>query len=374
MITTKQRLRHLWFTVHKWLGLALGLPVLLIFLSGAVLVWKGSVDSLLNPQRQAAFAAAGNPSFYVAAANRIVTPAEHIASLTYPSGKGPVVVSTVPGAASAPMQGRVRYFLDPVTGALLDRASIDARPLLVLHVLHGSLLLGRPGGRLVGLVAIMLLASAFSGLWLWWPLKGAPIRGFRWRRTRSVNANLHHQAGYLAALPLAVLCVTGATISFPGLFAALVGDKAATRAEFVRNSAPPLSRMRSSLAQVLTAAGSPSPNAIEAIIWPTTADPRWKVLLDEQAGPMSFTVDDATGRASRETTNPPESKSRLMRRVHDGTGMPFMWQVIIFVTGLLGPILAVTGLIMWLRGEVRERRMRRQRIATSDPGANTIRP
>ncbi len=172
MIANKQRLRGLWFTVHKWLGLALGLPVLLIFLSGAVLVWKGSVDDLLHPQRRVAAAASEAPSFYVAAANRIVAPAERIASFTYPSGEGPVVVSTVREGAS-PMQGRVRYFLHPVTGALLDRASLDARPIRFVHVLHGSLLLGRPGGRFVGLVALILLLSAFSGLWLWWPTKGA---------------------------------------------------------------------------------------------------------------------------------------------------------------------------------------------------------
>ena len=59
-----------------------------------------------------------------------------------------------------------------------------------------------------------------------------------------------------------------------------------------------------------------------------------------------------------------------MRRLHDGTGMPLIWQMIIFVTGLLGPLLAMTGLIMWLRAQVRERRMRLQRTEKSDRGAN----
>ena len=306
MIANKQRLRGLWFTVHKWLGLALGLPVLLIFLSGAALVWKGSVDDLLHPQRRVAAAASEAPSFYVAAANRIVAPAERIASLTYPSGEGPVVVSTVREGAS-PMQGRVRYFLHPVTGALLDRASLDARPIRFVHVLHGSLLLGRPGGRFVGLVALILLLSAFSGLWLWWPTKGALLRGLRWRRTQSTNTNLHHQAGYLVAVPLVVLSLTGATISFHGRFVTLAGDGAATRAELVRDSAPPLPWPRSSLGQVLAAVGSPSSKAMEAITWPTTAEPRWKVLFQGEAGPVSFAVDDATGRASQVTLNPPES-------------------------------------------------------------------
>jgi len=38
-----------------------------------------------------------------------------------------------------------------------------------------------------------------------------------------------------------------------------------------------------------------------------------------------------------------------MRRIHDGTRMGLLWQVVIFLGGLLPAILAVTGVIMWWR-------------------------
>jgi hypothetical protein len=38
-----------------------------------------------------------------------------------------------------------------------------------------------------------------------------------------------------------------------------------------------------------------------------------------------------------------------MRRIHDGNDMGFVWQLFVFVTGLLPAIMATTGLIMWLR-------------------------
>ena len=41
--------------------------------------------------------------------------------------------------------------------------------------------------------------------------------------------------------------------------------------------------------------------------------------------------------------------------------MPFAWQLVIFVSGLLGATLALTGVIMWLKGQVRELSMRRRR-------------
>jgi uncharacterized iron-regulated membrane protein len=198
----KLQLRRLWFTVHKWLGLVIAIPVALIFLSGSVLM-----------------------------------------------------VKTWVGASTA-------------TG-----------PMRVVHVLHGSLLLGRPGGRAVGAVAFLVLLSALSGLWLWWPVKGPFVRAMRWQRTQSTNANLHHQAGYWLAVPLVILGFTGDSITFHGLFLRILGDEAV----------------------------------------------------------------------------------RLMRQVHDGTGFPLVWQIIIFLSGILGTTMAVTGVIMWLNGQVRDLRMRRRR-------------
>jgi hypothetical protein len=38
-----------------------------------------------------------------------------------------------------------------------------------------------------------------------------------------------------------------------------------------------------------------------------------------------------------------------MRRLHDGTGMGAVWRAIIFLGGIIPAILAVTGIVMWLR-------------------------
>lgn len=52
----------------------------------------------------------------------------------------------------------------------------------------------------------------------------------------------------------------------------------------------------------------------------------------------------------------PETTARLMRRIHDGTGMGALWQTIIFLGGLIPALLAVTGILMWLH--VRRGRLR----------------
>ena len=60
----------------------------------------------------------------------------------------------------------------------------------------------------------------------------------------------------------------------------------------------------------------------------------------------------------------PEDTARLMRRIHDGTRMGLLWQIIIFLSGVLPAVLAVTGIIMWWRarrwkGELKARRVTR---------------
>jgi hypothetical protein len=55
-----------------------------------------------------------------------------------------------------------------------------------------------------------------------------------------------------------------------------------------------------------------------------------------------------------------------MRRIHDGTGMPLAWQIIIFVGGILPALLAVTGILMWLRMRKRRERFQRSSAAQAE--------
>ena len=350
----KAALRRLWFKVHKWLGLALAVPVLLIFLSGSLLVWKDNLDALMHPRRIAAVAPSRTPEFYLAHAHHALQPGEAIASLDFSQSHGTVIVTAVPiGPGLLQTGASVRYYLDPLTGAVRDRSSADTGLMRYVHVLHGSLLLGVSGSRAVGLIAFLLLGSAASGLWLWWPAKGSLLRAMRWRRSGNLYANLHHQAGYWAVLPVIVLSLTGAAICFPGLFATAAGQEAATRDAFMRNVSVPSTRPRLELAQVLGAAGSPAPQTLVRIAWPTMLDSSWKISFRDHKPQAVVYIDDASGRSVSSETRPRTTVVELMRIVHDGTGLPLVWKIIIFATGLLGSALALTGLFMWLRGYVR---------------------
>ncbi|HEX9946246.1 MAG TPA: PepSY-associated TM helix domain-containing protein [Allosphingosinicella sp.] len=361
---TRFRLRRLWFQVHKWIGLALALLIVPISLTGSALVWHDWLDEKLNPERTTAAAPALPPSAYAAAARRLARPNERLSSLAYPRESGPVVATLArTGQPPGGRPVRTLLYLDPGSARLLDRAASDEGAVRVLHVLHGSLMVPGVGRQIVGWVGVAMLLSSLTGLWLWWPLSGRFTRGLKWRRRAATSANLHHQGGFWIVLPLTMLSFTGAWISFPAFFAALSGDPPGpSMAERMRRSAAlPAAQTRMSPDSALAAARPLASGQPVTLTWPAEAEPKWKIAFARPGGAAEVTVDDRSAATAPPKAPRPETTARLMRRLHDGTGMGALWQTIIFIGGLIPALLAVTGILMWLN--VRRARSR-ARIAS----------
>lgn len=349
--TDRSRLRRLWFQIHKWIGLALALLIVPISLTGSALVWHDWLDERLNPEREAAAAPSLPPSAYAAAARRFANPGERLSGLAYPGEGGPVVATLArSGQPTGGRPVRTLLYLDPASARLLDRAANDEGAVRILHVLHGSLMVPGVGRQIVGWIGVAMLLSSLSGLWLWWPLSGRFTRGLKWRRRATTSANLHHQGGFWIALPLAMLSFTGAWISFPAFFAALSGDPPGpSMAERMRrNSAQPAAETRLSPDAALAAARPLADGGLIGLTWPIGPDSQWKISFARPGGAAEVTVDDRSAGATPPKPPRPETKARLMRRLHDGTGMGALWQTIIFIGGLIPALLAVTGILMWL--------------------------
>ena len=348
------RLRRAWFQIHKWLGIALAVLIIPLSLSGAALVWSDWLDEQINPQRYPQVAAPLlAPSEYAAAAAKAASPGERIMSIALPGERGSVQVTLIKPAPGGGRPQRAWVWLDPKTAQPIERAGTGDGVLRVLHILHGNLMWPGPGRQIVGWIGVAMLLSSLTGLWLWWPLKGSVTRGLRWNRRPDFNSNLHHTGGFWIALPLAVLSLTGVWISFPAVFSRTAGPAGP-------GAAPqPLASPRLGIDQVLAAAQPlASEGRTASITWPTDRKPEWSVTLRKGASSTDVKVQEADGSA---TVSPPrpQSLAQTMRRIHDGNGMPLVWQIIIFVGGILPAVLAVTGILMWLR--MRRRRTRHRR-------------
>ena len=153
-------------------------------------------------------------------------------------------------------------------------------------------------------------------------------------------------------MPLAVLSATGVWISFPTVFSgARGGPPGAGALAMAQTNLTPEQAMAAAQALAVGSAAS--------ISWPTNEKLEWTVTIKGEGKPQDVKVADSDANASLVPAKP-ETFARTMRRIHDGTGMPFAWQVIIFIGGILPALLAVTGILMWLR---MRRRRERHRIS-----------
>lgn len=353
---SKLQLRRAWFQLHKWIGLVLAALIIPLSLSGALLVWDQPLDRFINPAR---YAVSGDavlpPRAYVAAAQHVLAANEHIASLSYPDGRGPVVVQAniVSTIHRAGPPARVSVWLDPPAARVLAVADSRSSVLRVIHRLHGSLMVPGVGRQLVGWIGVAMMLSCLTGLWLWWPIVGKWTRRLRWQRHKNFDANLHHLVGFWIALPLFILSLTGAWIALPALFAGR--DEARPPA---RIGDQPIAAPRTSPDTVLVEARRVG--KVGTIFWPSVgADPTWIVV----AGKRTVTLSDRNATMHVVPTRPHGGAgiTGTMRRIHEGDGMGLAWQTIIFIAGIMPAALAVTGIVMWWRArswraEARKRR------------------
>ena len=365
---TVLRLRRIWFQVHKWIGLGLAILIVPISLSGAALVWHDDLDAWLNPQRHVVSGEATQPpSFYAASARTVIDPGDRIASIRYPENDGGPVLLTAVRAGSADRSPplRLNVWLDPASARVLDSAPANAGLVRFVHVLHGSLQMPGTGRQIVGWVGIFMFVSCLTGLWLWWPVTGRLGRGFRWKRQNSTNANLHHVMGFWILLPLAMLSFTGAWISFPGLFSVFeAGQPKAGSPDRARAArALPIADPGVTPDAALAAAGRHATGRLVSLAWPTDQSRTWKVAFARAGGPAEVEVAYLTGDVKPPRPPQSETRARLMRRLHDGTGMGPVWQALIFLGGLIPAGLAVTGIVMWIRSRGWRAKLRRKRRA-----------
>ncbi len=324
----------------------------LIGLSGTALVIDDGLDRLTHPRRYAV-TGEGHQSYarYLAVGRTVAQRGERAANIVRPAGTGPLTVTLVSPSAGA---ARRFVYLDPATARVLDVATPDGGVMRLVHRLHGSLLVPAIGRTIVGWVGLTLALSCLSGLVLWWPRSGGIRRAFGWRRGAGPATNLHHVAGAGIALPLLVLALTGAWISFPNVAAVLSGeDRTRGAVRLAGMLAPPLARPALAIDTVVARARPLAPAApLRTIILPTERSADWTLAYDTQ--PMlTVAVADDSGVAARGlapgSAAGGSSVGQIVRRVHDGTGMGRVWNGVIAIAGIAPTLLGITGVVLWWR-------------------------
>jgi uncharacterized iron-regulated membrane protein len=122
-----------------------------------------------------------------------------------------------PAAATQVLVGmgkmEYRVYVHPGTLEILKVISEDKRPMKVIFHLHGELLAGDLGSRLVELAASWAIVLIVSGLYLWWPRQSEKLAGVLWIRLgkgqRIFWRDLHAVTGVWVSAFALFLLLTG---------------------------------------------------------------------------------------------------------------------------------------------------------------------
>lgn len=224
-------------TLHRWLGVGLGLWFALVGLTGALLVWRDDVDALLNPAwfhaRSTGPTLDADQVAELARLRHALGRAERIRPPAEPGAVYRLQLRAAPGRVEV---GRLEAFIEPASGDLLGVRSLErlslapAHAMRVLYEFHRNILLGEPGSNFVGIAGFLLMGSAITGAVLAWPRQWRRLARWRalfavsWRaNVTRVLFDLHRAGGVLIALVLLLTTATGATLVYLNYVRDVVG-------------------------------------------------------------------------------------------------------------------------------------------------------
>ena len=195
--------------LHRWLGIALLVPLLLQTTTGLMLVYKWPLAQWLDPQgMQRASTSATIGAGHIADRAAATWSDAQLQRLYFPDSAA--------GTFFLLLQkpGGEKYYasVDPGDGRVLRAGSRWQFPVEAALQLHFQPLPGWPGNIVVLLTGAGLLALAGVGVMAWWPRPGRWRQGLlirRGLRTRLMVRQIHRSLGLVLLPVLVVLAATG---------------------------------------------------------------------------------------------------------------------------------------------------------------------
>jgi uncharacterized iron-regulated membrane protein len=352
--------------VHLWLGLASGLVVFIVSLTGAIFVFQDEIRDLTEPWRKVEAQAT---------APLLPSRLQDAALAKHPDVKKATTWVTYFGAERAATvfftdsdQMPIMVSLNPYTGQVLQEQNLRYHFFSIVQAIHMTLLLPEAVAKwVVGGSVIIFVVMLITGLVLWWPKRKQERKqrftikwGARWRR---VNYDLHNVLGFYVASIAVVLALTGLFMIFPVLLDSVVLVANAGREYPQEKSVAKVDTL-----QAVTAVAQPlpdiiyrtvqrrSPNAEMILIGPsgTGKDPAYcwayqKTLhyyhRDDYAfHPVSGQVLQARFHAGKSNGG---KLSDMNYDLHTGQLLGLGGKIVAFLASLISASLPVTGTVLW---------------------------
>lgn len=398
-------LRWLIGKLHLWLGLASGIVVFVVAVTGCLYVFEKEIQDLAF--RDVRFvevpeAAAPVPPSAVFAAARDTLGTGH-STLLYHD-----YTASRPASLLAP-DGTIRShqvwafrddvwqsaYVHPYTGEVLKVWTFNGSFFERVEALHAHLWLPEEIGRpIVGASTLIFVVLLATGLWLWFPLRPrkafATERGRRplfkvtWTRgTKRLNYDLHNVVGFYATGLMLIVALTGLVWSYSwmetGVYWLASGGELPEEPALVQSTLPEqpaLSAEAPVIDQIWGRVRRAHPG-MGKYGWYAPPDARapFDVVLDPDdtnySGASTLQFDQYSGALLRTEDFATMNRGAQLRQmnydIHAGVIWGFPTKVLAFFASLIAASLPVTGVIIWWPRWRRKQRRKRAQVATPAP-------
>lgn len=347
--------------LHLWLGLASGLVVIVVALSGSLLVFEDELEHLLEPSLFSVQAPTGTPRMSLDALAAMVKD-------QYPDYKTnnieiqPVENSTVTFYLKKKKE-KFMVVTDPYSGKVIKTANPDRRFFVVVKNLHRYLCMGETGKVITGISCSMFALIIMSGLILWWPKKNNRKQRFKvkWNASfKRLNWDLHAIFGFYVHIFVFIISITGLVWSYKWvnnlLFYAFDGKPQkkveAPVAKAVKgNEIAWLDKIYAETNQRLTYHGIvnirfPEKKELAITVGKENTDRVIDHIVDVlyfQAGSGEFVGDKLFANDTKGT-----QARRLIYPIHTGSLLGWPTKILAFICALVAATLPVTGFLIWI--------------------------
>ncbi len=354
--------RKILLTLHLVVGLIAAVFLILLGGSGALLVFEGEIDRVLNPRLTVVQPVGERLSLNALAARLEEThPGGKVASLHLPARDDLAVKTSLRQGPAT-----VSLAVNPYTGEELGSlASANPFP-RTLHQFHTNLLLGPAGKLITATAAIFLLGLSLSGLVLWWPRRLWKMSSSK--AGRQTNFELHNVAGLYASVFMLLFALTAIVIHWDDPARQMVNRLAG------QSDAPPAAKVDPATGnapllspdELCAKAANAVPGArVTGLLNLNVRQNPVRVAMKfpEDRTPLGRTnlyLDPVSGRVlSAQTSRTGSLGLRLVklwnREIHTGDIAGWPTRLLACAASLSLPLLAITGPLIWWR------RMRRRK-------------
>lgn len=199
---------------HFYAGLLVAPVLCLLALTGLVMLWAGALSGVTGERAAVPVAGEWQPAFRQVLVAQGAVPGGTAVQYVEPHGPGRAALVRVATEA-----GDVAVLVDPYEARAIATFGWDGTLYAWASEVHGTLLLGTAGDRLIEVAAGFGVVLIVTGLFLWWPRR--PGRGWILAPSRAATGRpwwlrLHASLGFWTAALLLAFLVSG--LSWTGIW------------------------------------------------------------------------------------------------------------------------------------------------------------